>query len=97
MMRFRFTALTILALILGACSTSEHLSQTAPEIKEWESIATPSWYDAEIHDTISVVTWNIEHFVDEYDSPYIDNDRENDPPEDMEERRANCLQRPSKK
>jgi endonuclease/exonuclease/phosphatase family metal-dependent hydrolase len=88
MIRFRFTVLTILALILSSCSTSEHLSQTAPDITQWESIATPSWYDDEVHDTISVVTWNIEHFVDEYDSPYIDSDRENDPPENMEERRT---------
>jgi len=88
MIRFRFTVLTIFALVLSACSTSDHLSQTAPEITKWESVATPTWYDASAHDTISVVTWNIEHFVDEYDSPYIDNDRENEPPEDMEERRA---------
>jgi len=88
MIRFRFTILTIFALILSACSTSGHLSQTAPEITKWESVATPTWYDASAHDTISVVTWNIEHFVDEYDSPYIDNDRENDPPEVMEERRS---------
>ncbi len=88
MIRFRFTVLTIFALILSSCSTSDHLSQTAPDITQWESIATPSWYDDEVHDTISVVTWNIEHFVDEYDSPYIDNDRENDPPENMEERRT---------
>ncbi|PKD43802.1 endonuclease/exonuclease/phosphatase family protein [Rhodohalobacter barkolensis] len=87
MIRFRFTILTILALTLGACSTSEHLSQTAPEIIKWESVATPTWYDDKAHDTISVVTWNIEHFVDKFDSPYIDNDRENNPPEDMDERR----------
>ncbi|MFO7798436.1 MAG: endonuclease/exonuclease/phosphatase family protein [Rhodohalobacter sp.] len=87
MIRFRFAVLTIFVLILSSCSASDHLSQTAPEITQWESIATPTWYDAEAHDTISVVTWNIEHFVDEYDSPYIDNDRENNPPEDMDERR----------
>ncbi len=87
MIRFRILFFSVSALLLGACSTTDHISQTAPEITKWESIAAPTWYDASEHDTISVVTWNIEHFVDEYDSPYIDNNRENNPPEDMDVRR----------
>ncbi len=87
MIRFRYTYLLIFAFVLGACSTSDHLTQTAPDITKWESIAVPTWYDASAHDTISVITWNIEHFVDEYDSPYIDNARENEPPENMDVRR----------
>jgi endonuclease/exonuclease/phosphatase family metal-dependent hydrolase len=88
MIRFRTAFLLIFTMVLGACSTPEHLTQHARDITNWESIAVPAWYDAATHDTISVVTWNIEHFVDEYDSPYIDNDRENIPPHNMDERRA---------
>lgn len=47
----------------------------------------PDWYNPESVDTLTVVTWNIEHFVDDFDNPYIDNDRENNPPRDMNERR----------
>jgi endonuclease/exonuclease/phosphatase family metal-dependent hydrolase len=85
---FYFYSILLFVFFLGACSTSEQVTKTTPGIASWESIAAPAWYNAAEHDTISVVTWNIEHFVDEYDSPYIDNDRENQPPENMEERRA---------
>lgn len=87
MNRLRNSFLAIFVLFFASCSTSDHLTQTAPDVAAWESIAVPTWYDASAHDTISVVTWNIEHFVDEYDSPYIDNARENNPPENMDERR----------
>jgi endonuclease/exonuclease/phosphatase family metal-dependent hydrolase len=86
--RFHFSFILFLILFMGACSTSEQVTKTAPDIASWESIAVPAWYNAAEHDTISVVTWNIEHFVDEFDNPYIDNDREDDPPENMEERRS---------
>jgi endonuclease/exonuclease/phosphatase family metal-dependent hydrolase len=59
-------------------SGNEHYSQAT---------ATPGWYNPESVDTLTVVTWNIEHFVDEFDNPYIDNDRENNPPEDIAKRR----------
>ena len=78
MIRFRVTILLIVTFIFSACSTSDKLMQPAPPVTEWQSVANPTWYDASMHDTISVVTWNIEHFVDDYDSPYIDNDRENE-------------------
>lgn len=54
---------------------------------EWTSIQTPEWYDYTQFDTISVVAWNIEHFVDDFDNPYIDHPRENNPPENLPERR----------
>lgn len=83
----RNSFLAIFVLFFASCSTSDHLTQTAPDVAAWESVAVPTWYDASAHDTISVVTWNIEHFVDEYDNPYIDNARENEPPENMDARR----------
>jgi len=80
-------SLLILAFSFAACSTTDLATDSTAAIGNWESIATPSWYDHTEHDTISVVTWNVEHFVDEHDNPYIDNDRENDPDADLAERR----------
>jgi endonuclease/exonuclease/phosphatase family metal-dependent hydrolase len=88
MIRLRSVFFLFIPFLLGACSTTSSVTNTAPGIHAWESIAVPTWYDAAEHDTISVVTWNIEHFVDEFDSPYIDNDRENEPPANMDERRV---------
>lgn len=37
-------------------------------------------------DTISVLSWNVEHFVDQFDNPYISHSREDDPVAEMEGR-----------
>lgn len=44
------------------------------------------------HDTVRVVTWNVEHFVDGYDNPYIRNAREDRPSADMAARRSRFAQ-----
>lgn len=51
------------------------------------SVATPEWYDASDYDTVTVLSWNVEHFVDDFDNPYIENRRENNPSEDLKKRR----------
>lgn len=48
-------------------------------------LAWPSWYSP--LDTVRVLSWNVEHFVDDFDNPYINNRRENEPSENMPERR----------
>jgi endonuclease/exonuclease/phosphatase family metal-dependent hydrolase len=52
-----------------------------------ESLATPAWYNPANFDTVKVLSWNVEHFVDDLDNPYVDNGRENNPPDNMPERR----------
>jgi len=42
-------------------------------------MALPPDYAYPDDDTIRVVTWNLEHFVDAHDNPYIDAGRENQP------------------
>lgn len=81
--------LSLLVLVFSfiSCSTSNLTTDSTSSADEWEWIATPSWYDHTEHDTISVVTWNVEHFVDDYDNPYIENDREDNPESDLAERR----------
>ena len=89
MKSFYPVTLLILIFTFAACSTTDLStdSTSTASIGDWESIAVPDGYNYADFDTISVVTWNVEHFVDEYDNPYIDNDRENDPDPDIIERR----------
>ena len=87
MKSFYPVSLLILALSFAACSTTDIATDSTTAIGDWESIAAPAGYDHTEHDTISVVTWNVEHFVDEYDNPYINNDREDNPGDDLPERR----------
>lgn len=84
---FSHLSLLILAFSFVSCSTSNLISDSLSTTNDWEWIATPSWYDHTEHDTISVVTWNVEHFVDDYDNPYIENNRENNPEPELAERR----------
>ncbi len=48
----------------------------------------PDWYNPSEMDTLKLLSWNVEHFVDEIDNPYIDNRREDNPPDNMDERRS---------
>lgn len=42
-------------------------------------LATPDWYDPQaIGDTLTVLSWNVEHFVDTFDNPYTNNRREDE-------------------
>jgi endonuclease/exonuclease/phosphatase family metal-dependent hydrolase len=49
-------------------------------------MALPPDYDYPERDTVRVATWNLEHFVDGHDNPYIRADREDDPPATMDAR-----------
>ena len=89
-MHVKKTFLFLPLLILYSCTASETISEfSSPPLpaSQWESIKMPEWYDYTEYDTISVLAWNLEHFVDDYDSPYIDHARENNPDENLPERR----------
>ncbi|MFU8813510.1 MAG: endonuclease/exonuclease/phosphatase family protein [Balneolaceae bacterium] len=79
--------LVILFLSCGSQQSAVQPPDTAAAAGQWEWMASPSWYNAADFDTIRVATWNIEHFVDDYDNPYIDHPRENEPAENLPERR----------
>jgi endonuclease/exonuclease/phosphatase family metal-dependent hydrolase len=72
--------LFVLFLIVGCQSHQSSSFQPGTQ-----AAAQPSWYSPK--DTLTVVTWNMEHFVDPYDNPYIHNKREDQPPANMPERR----------
>ena len=84
----RLAPLALLAL--AACATSAP-QPAAPAPRAFPGAAAqalPVGYAYPAHDTLRVVTWNVEHFVDAHDDPYVSNARENAPPADMAERRA---------
>lgn len=47
------------------------------------TIVKPLGYNYPDQEQFSVLTWNVEHFVDLHDNPYIDHWRENNPEEQM--------------
>ena len=85
----RYLQLLLLTALFALTYSCAHQSSTLEKggYAYSNATATPDWYDPGAIDTLSVVTWNVEHFVDSHDNPYIENDRENSPPEDMEQRR----------
>ena len=81
----RLLTFIISLFVLSNC-TAQKEEQTSA-IHYTQSLATPLWYNPANFDTVKVMSWNVEHFVDDIDNPYIDNGRENNPPENMPERR----------
>lgn len=68
----------LLALALGlvGCGTSA-LRPSSDALRAAQALPPGFAYPA--HDTVRVATYNVENFIDAYDNPYIDNDREDAP------------------
>ncbi|WP_194973496.1 endonuclease/exonuclease/phosphatase family protein [Aquiflexum lacus] len=80
--------LSILSLLLimscaGTKTNTKFLNIGANEVVT----VTPYDYSYPTDTTFKILSWNVEHFVDQFDDPYIDNAREDTPPENMELRR----------
>lgn len=88
----------LLALLVG-CTGPASAPSEAPRAPEpaLSSVATvPPDYDFPARDTVRVATWNVENFVDSYDDPYVDVERENEPGPEVEariERLAQAIRR----
>ena len=74
-----------ISALLNACISNhksvevdsrESSSDTNPEGFK-KGIVTPVGYEDATGDTIKILSWNVEHFVDAHDDPYVQNDREN--------------------
>ena len=83
----RLLLLLAITLSLLACEQNSSVTKENTDQSYSNAASSPDWYNSNSMDTLSVVTWNVEHFVDSHDNPYIENDTENNPPSDMEERR----------
>ncbi len=58
-----------------------------PPVSPDASIVVPADYTYPSDSTFTLLSWNVEHFLDPYDDPYIDAERENTPPDNMPQRR----------
>lgn len=65
-----------LLLLLGLCTAC---TPEPPAPAPSAGMALPPEYDYPNTDTVQVATWNLQHFVDRHDNPYIDAGRENNP------------------
>jgi len=65
-------------LLLFSCS---FLAISCTQSLLFQGSTLPSDYAFPTKDTLSVLTWNVEHFVDEYDNPFIRNQMEDKPKE----------------
>lgn len=66
--------------------TSSTLDGLKPGLSDSSIIAHPVGYQFPEGETFKVLSWNVEHFVDPYDDPYIRNRREDMPDPDMPQR-----------
>lgn len=64
-------------LLLSACRSAAPPAPVADSTPLPRATLLPGDFSYPAHDSVTVVTWNVEHFVDAYDDPYVDNAREN--------------------
>lgn len=77
--------LSFIILVSASCSKQEKTATAKKNGSPFSDsvMVKPFDYEYDIDSVFSVLSWNVEHFIDGYDDPYIDNDRENNPPENM--------------
>lgn len=75
-------SLIFCAILFGACSLNSktqkdesQLNSTTNDFKK--GIVTPDDYESSEVDTLKILSWNVEHFIDAHDNPYTQNRREN--------------------
>ncbi len=84
-----FASIAIMTMLLTACDSSkEKTSPTTDTLQLFDSsiVAFPVGYQYPQGNTFTVLSWNVEHFVDPYDDPYINNVREDSPSENLAEK-----------
>lgn len=85
MNRFALSVLSCLVLLIAGCGgnkgNTSHLELVA------SGMAYPA-QDSVTTETLRLLSWNVEHFVDGFDNPYIENNREDNPRAEMVERVA---------
>ena len=68
--------LLIIFLLLSACQETANERDKTTVTSEFPPLTLPEDYVDRVGDTLTVLSWNVEHFVDAYDNPYINNTRE---------------------
>lgn len=91
MLRILPRVFVILASILATISVHAQEPHTH-SLPYSEGMVTPVEYDYGKGETFTVLSWNVEHFVDDHNDPYIDNDREDASGAHMKNRLAHLVE-----
>lgn len=75
--------LVLSIFLLASCAGTKYNSNQGQHESNVKTTVTPHDYNYPSESTFKILSWNVEHFVDQYDDPYIENSRENNPPENM--------------
>lgn len=67
----------VLILLMSACQSNSNTSKESAADDFRTGIVTPDDYKDTVGDTLKVLSWNVEHFIDTHDNPYTQNRREN--------------------
>lgn len=74
----QYSYLLLLLVVLYSCNLSRNKNSIDKNEKDLfqSGIVSPRDYKAFPGDTITVMSWNVEHFIDSHDNPYTNNRRE---------------------
>ncbi len=76
----------LLCLLTASCAQKVRISSAPVTKGTATSIVKPIDYNYPSDSSFKIISWNVEHFIDLYDDPYIDNERENNPPKNTSQR-----------
>lgn len=88
-MKHFLSSLLVCTFLLLSCSRpqpSSYAQQTPLLISDSSVLTAPVGYKFSAQESFKVLSWNVEHFVDPFDDPYINNRREDEPAENMKDR-----------
>jgi endonuclease/exonuclease/phosphatase family metal-dependent hydrolase len=71
----------LFCLLMGSCAQKVRIPAQSNRQVNTNSIVKPIDYTYPADSSFKVISWNAEHFVDLHDDPYINNRREDKPPE----------------
>src|SRR5690606_37945056 len=78
--------LVLLGLVMASCAQQARMTTPSTGQAFTPGIVKPVDYNYPTDSSFKILSWNVENFVDLLDDPYIQNRRENNPPEDTEQR-----------
>lgn len=67
--------LMLCAIVFSSCEQKKESKSTF--LSDYQVL--PAGFELKKSDTFRILSWNVEHFVDTYDNPYVNNRRENNP------------------
>ncbi|PRD46479.1 endonuclease/exonuclease/phosphatase family protein [Sphingobacterium haloxyli] len=82
----KLTYIALFGLLLGSCAQQARVSKQLKQQVNTTSIVKPVDYTYPADSSFTVLSWNVEHFLDLHDDPYIHNRREDNPPENTKKR-----------